>query len=250
MVRNGFIADETSEMIISVWGDLINEIQEYKWYTFTDVTFKHFYGRKLTANMETCIHEFQTALVIEWANIDVEMYAQREQIALEDANPTICCPDIESAEVNIYPVCKNPNCLSKVEFQPGDQFVKCVKCSRRMLLEKCLSGFTAMLDLCKENVVKSLSIQPNVLSLFFDPDIIQKYKDNTSALEEKLLLLENIDFTHNTKNIITSIKKHLKEHDVEKKTTKAKEDAEPKQVKDDCAEEEGNLGRFIQIETK
>ena len=148
---------------------------------------------------------------IDWDTIDVSMYAKREETALQEANPIICCPEIDSAEVNIYPVCKNQSCLSKVEFQPGDQFVKCVKCSRRMLLEKCLSGFTATLDLSKDNAVKTLTVQPDVLSSFFGVDVLKHFKHNATDLEEKLLLSTSVDFTHNAKNVITEMKRHVKE---------------------------------------
>ena len=211
LVRNGLIADETGEMIISVWGEHIDEIEEYQWYTLTDVNIKHFYGKKLTTNMETSIRKFETSLSIDWDTIDVTMYAKREETALQEANPIICCPEIDSAEVNIYPVCKNQSCLSKVEFQPGDQFVKCVKCSQRMLLEKCLSGFTATLDLSKDNAVKTLTVQPDVLSSFFGVDVLKDFKHNATDLEEKLLLSTSVDFTHNAKNVITEMKRHVKE---------------------------------------
>ena len=57
-------------MIISVWGEHINEIEEYQWYTLTDVNIKHFYGKKLTTNMETSIRKFETSLSID--SIDIQ----------------------------------------------------------------------------------------------------------------------------------------------------------------------------------
>eukprot|EP00794_Sanderia_malayensis_P003927 gene3927-4477_t len=210
VLREGVIADANAHMLITVWGNNIDCVQEFKWYTFTDVTVKFYYGAKLSTNMETSIVEIDAPQDVDWPSIDIEAYQNREQNAVKATHTTLSNPDIDSVQIGIFPICTQQRCANKVDFQPGDKFVKCQKCSRRMRLDKCPCGFDAVIDVSKEDVSKSLSIEHKILSAFLKIDVIQKYKSNPSALEERLLMLQDIDVTYNTKNFITAIESREK----------------------------------------
>ena len=79
---------------------------------------------------------------------------------------------------------------------------------RKMLLSKCHCGLTCAIEVEHEPKPLDLTIFPETLNKFFEEDVIQKYKDNLSLLETKILMMNNVDFNYNTKKIITEISEH------------------------------------------
>ena len=45
-VREGVLYDTTGRIILSVWGDMMNIIEEDNLYCFTQVSLKNFFGKK------------------------------------------------------------------------------------------------------------------------------------------------------------------------------------------------------------
>jgi len=55
--------------------------------------------------------------------------------------PTLCCLEICSAKINIFPTCPTHNCRKKIEV-PGDlKFVKCSACGNRAPSKKLRAVF-------------------------------------------------------------------------------------------------------------
>ena len=74
-----------------------------------------------------------------------------------------------------------------------------------MLLKKCYIEMNINFHLEKQEQHFSVTAFPNVVGNFFRGDIFQ-YKDNINDLNEKLLLLENVDFDLSQNNKIALCK--------------------------------------------
>ena len=67
-----------------------------------------------------------------------------------------------------------------------------------MLLKNCYIEVNASFQLKKENTQKNVTAFAKVLSAFLNEEVY-KYSDKEDELTEKLLLLENVDFTYHNK---------------------------------------------------
>ena len=54
---------------------------------------------------------------------------------------------------------------------------------------------------------KMLTLPIEVISVFLKEDVINTYQTDINTLMEKLLFLENVDYTYNSKNIITAMER-------------------------------------------
>ena len=100
--------------------------------------------------------------------------------------------------VNIYLICNNKDCRKKVAANPGSRILRCHGCNRSMLLKNCYIEVNASFQLKKENTQKNVTAFAKVLSAFLNEEVY-KYSDKEDELTEKLLLLENVDFTYHNK---------------------------------------------------
>ena len=106
-------------------------------------------------------------------------------------------------------MCTNKKCNNRVVPVPGEIIVTCESCNRTMPVSKCGCGFSCIIAFesnSEEDV--ELSVHADTLNVFFDEDVLKKYKDNCKDLTSKILLLGDIDVTYDNKNIITEFKKH------------------------------------------
>ena len=75
-----------------------------------------------------------------------------------------------------------------------------------MLTSKCRTGFEGEIDINNDSQTVSLKDGAAVLNTFFEEDVISKYTPD--ELEEKLILLTNVDIMHKkNSNVITTIRK-------------------------------------------
>ena len=94
----------------------------------------------------------------------------------------------------VYPVCKNKDCHKKISENPGSNIVRCLYCNRAMLLKNCYIEMNINFHLEKQDQHFLVTAFPKIVGNFLQEDILQ-YKDNIDDLTEKLLLLENVDFS-------------------------------------------------------
>ena len=72
-----------------------------------------------------------------------------------------------------------------------------------MLSEKCATALSGIVDIATDGVCQSLTVFPEILSKYFQEDVSKLTE--TDDLMEKLLTLNNVKITYNTKNVITDI---------------------------------------------
>ena len=137
-VREAIIADGSFYFPISIWEEALS-IKENTWYSFTNVTVKHYHVKKLQTTRQTSVEELHLEETVSWSDIPLD------DLAVTQTNPVKNMSTIEGAEivsvcVSVYPICINSKCSKKVQICPGDSFVKCNACDRKMLASKCPCG--------------------------------------------------------------------------------------------------------------
>ena len=65
-VRDGIIADETYSIPISIWGKLIDQVEEDQTITITKVKLRFYYGSTLTTTNESVITTAQESIQVDW----------------------------------------------------------------------------------------------------------------------------------------------------------------------------------------
>ena len=201
------IADGTHSIEISIWSDLISELQENVLYEMTEITVRNYFGQSLATSPGTVarvVADDDNTITINWDTVQAKQASSN--------TTTICCPEINNVGINIYPICTNEECKKKIKPPPRERVVTCNGrngCLKEMLLKKCPCGMDVEVQLSKDANITNLTAFPTVLGRYFEEDILLKYKDNKKDLVVKLLELENIDVTYNIHDkIITKITNH------------------------------------------
>ena len=190
-VRDAILADNSGNIIISIWAELIDQVQEYVSYDITNVITVNFNWLKLSTTASTTLKQTDKAFTIAW-----------DDIHPTEVEHTVCCPELLSVKVNPYLVCVNNECKKKVVPYPGDSSVACKVCKRKMLIKKCDESFSCEVMLQKaEEKQLTLTIFPDVIEDFFGLTDVQ-------LVEDALLTLENADFTYSVKKVVTKITVH------------------------------------------
>ena len=178
------------------------------------MSVKSFFGIKWSTTSQTTASIINDDTVLDWSALDVTGYVTREKDGLKKFSVVSCCPEILSVRVEIFPTCVNAKCKRKVEVFGGQIFVNCAACARRLSVSKCPCSLNCTIDVEKDECTTTLTTFKDVLSTFFEEDIVQKYKGDPAVLEDTLLELEKIDFSYNTREIITSMNRHKEEDTV------------------------------------
>ena len=170
------------------------------------LALKTFYGVKLATTPKTLIQKIDGQQhKIDWSNIDVKHRLLHKKQRLESLDITLSnVKEFENVIISIHKMCGK--CSSKVEINPGEKTTKCLICGRRMLTSKCRTGFEGEIDINNDSQTVSLKIGAAVLNTIFEKYVISKYTPD--QLEEKLILLTNVDIMYKTNsNVITTIRK-------------------------------------------
>ena len=204
LVRDAMLADGTHHIPISILKDTIDLAEEGKYYKFINVAAKYFFGQKLyiTDSTEVIILEEGDAPTINWEAIDLNP----PQVTPKKATMmTLHSPDILSVKLNFYPICIRSKCSKKITVLPGDEVVQCKDCGCSMLLEKCKCGFNGTIEFEHDSKEINLTVFADTLGKYLKEDVVEKYKDCQDKLNEKILRMQNILITYNTKRVITEI---------------------------------------------
>ena len=172
---------------MTIWDRLLKEnfIEEIQWYIFTDVNVKNYFGIKLSttalSTVSECTEENQ---IINWDEVDLATYEEEKLNSDKLMHPTICCPEVLNAVVDLYRSCSNSICRQKVIILPGARMVHCSSCNRRSKSTSCTNSFEATVEF--ENI--TLSLQLDILGSFINEDILTNYSHkNIDSLNKKSL---------------------------------------------------------------
>ena len=204
-LREGVIYDKNDHMIITVWEDLLDKIQEECCYHFYNIQLKDYFGLKLTTNRSS------TIVVAEDENFTiaeevVESYRQHIKATNKKLNPVLCCPKIQNLLLDVSPGCTNPNCRKPVTIMPKQRTVQCIHCNSTMRADHCKCNFECRLTFDANDM--SLQLPLDVLITFLGKDVLNECQNDIDAFKESLLFLESVDYHYNLKGSITYMERH------------------------------------------
>ena len=203
-VRDGILADDTYHLPISVWGETIDKIEEGSYYKLTHIGTKSYYGQKLYTRRETQVIPMDDAdaPIIDWDNIDLNPppVTPRKQPSNQ-----LTATGVSSLKLSFYPICTSAKCQKKIVVLPGDDILECGECGNSMLIEKRKESFDAVIQFENDGSNTTLTAFPDILTKYFKENVIAKYKEHPQALKKKILQMENILVSYNSKRIITNI---------------------------------------------
>lgn len=203
-LRDALIFDEKDNMPLTIWNDLIQQIEEDKWYSFTDLNLKHYFGLKLSTTKRTTVSNVDMEVPIPSLSDDaVTQHQSHSDDIHHKLNPILCCPEISSVNIEILHCCVNKTCLQIVTTIPGKRVVSCQHCKNTMRADKVVKKFHCTIVVGEG---QSLMLPLDVLESFFN---LESSLEDVEDLKEKLLFMENVDFTINTKGVITKMEGHL-----------------------------------------
>ena len=197
-LREAILYDSTGDIKFTVWDDLVIAIEEETQYNFTNLCLKNYYGHKLSTTRLTAfsINESDPSPVLNLET--VQKYQSEEQTKV---NSKLCNPEIKNLELELYPGCTNQDCKKPVVLRPGIRIVTCPNCNHTMRADRCDCIFH-----CKISFGECTLILPkDVLESFMDFDVIKLGRETIDELKEKIIFLEDVNYTYNNKNIIISI---------------------------------------------
>ena len=96
------------------------------------------------------------------------------------------------------------SCGKALQIFPGSRLVTCISCNMTMRVDKCPRIFNCQLA----SADLALSFPVDVASKYFKEDVVELFKKDETGFRMTLCLLENADFTYNSKNIIISMTDH------------------------------------------
>ena len=196
-VRDGKLIDSSGVIDISIWENHIQQIKEDEFYKLTNCKVKYFFGKKISTCTET---------EIELADKQDITQASKNTNSLR---PHLCCPEIQNVNIETNAICNTKGCKAKITGNSeSKKIVRCTSCNRAMLVNNCYMEMNTTFQLETPEKQYTAIANASTLTTYLGEDVY-KYKDNINALEEKLLLLENVDFTLATNaRMITQIVDH------------------------------------------
>ncbi|RMX55317.1 hypothetical protein pdam_00025080 [Pocillopora damicornis] len=182
-VRDGKLVDSTGTIDISIWSDHTALIKEGDFFEISNCNVKHYYGLKISTTTETIIKPAEKQNI---TNVNTDATAIK---------PQICCPEIQNVIIDTNAMCNTKGCKSKITGNTESKvMVSCTACNRAMLVKNCYVDMCTTFQLEKEEKQFNVVANYATLSVYLNEDIFQ-YRKNIDELTEKLLLLENVDFT-------------------------------------------------------
>ena len=134
----------------------------------------------------------------------LKAYIDKDQEIKDIVNPVLCCPEVANIDVEVFPGCTNDQCAKPVTLTPGAKIVTSHHCKCTMRSDKCNCVFHCIISFDDKN----LKLPLQIISSFLQEDIIEMWQRNIDTFKEKLLFMENVDYTYNTKNVITAMNYH------------------------------------------
>ena len=203
-VREGVLCDTTGHIILPVWCDMTDIIEEENLYCFTKVFIENYLGRTLTTtkmSVATVHKSSQDFPALDEAVF--KSYLDKDQEIKKMTNPKLYCPKLLNIELDVSLGCTK-NLAKLLNLLPGAKIVTCHHCSCTMRVDKCSCVFYCVMSF----EYKMLTLSVEVVSVFLKEDIINMCQPDIGTFKEKLLFLESFYYIYNSKNIITAMEHH------------------------------------------
>ena len=112
-IRSAVLFDGTDHIRFTMWEDFLDQqfTENTKWYTFTEVTLKDYFGLKLSTSTFTRLLPSDKTEALDWSSIDFNQYVEEESSGKETI---LCCPEILCADATLFPTYSSKTCGRKV----------------------------------------------------------------------------------------------------------------------------------------
>ena len=199
------ISDQSREMKLTLWGELVDLVKDNDVVQFNCNAKIYHDNLVLTTTYSTGICQLTTDFNVE--------FSEPTDVASTECSSgdfVMCCPEIESIIVDSFMVCKK--CTKKIKVIPGTGLIMCQQCNREYLIENVKNNersyqMTFSLDLRNDRNAVSATVFSSTLSEFFSENVLDHF-NNLTYLKRKILQLNKIDFTINSKRIVTKMLRH------------------------------------------
>ena len=102
----------------------------------------------------------------------IKKYINHEEKINIKLNQKICCPELVGTNLTVDVACTNDKCGKPSAKVLGERIATCMNCNNTMRVKKCECIFSCVLLF--ENI--SLSLPADVVSLYFQEDVMKLYQ--------------------------------------------------------------------------
>ena len=190
--QNGILIDESGKIMVTMWQESLLCMKEDVQYTVTDMNFKDYFGLRLQSSRKTSVEALPKVCNVTWP--DLAMYQNRENSTL--LLQTISTSGISGVTLSLISNCPGNNCSGTLI----DPFLKITnggEYNRKVIVVRCPKGIIGNNDI----ETLTLPITGKIIDNIFGTGTCELYNNKTDELEEKLLLLENLEITYNLKTL-------------------------------------------------
>ena len=196
-MQKSVICDKSGALQITFWEDEIDQIKDGVVYKILNVSVRNRDRIKsLTTTRNSVFMEVE----------DLDLNKIDENAAYESLNKSALETVLEVETIRSVEVDKYKSCVQcSAKFPPGIEtsVVKCLRCGHRMLLNTCQQVVACHFTVLSEETVITLTCFSEVLeNLFEEADV---YTMSEDYIAERLLVLQNMQFSFNDENVITNI---------------------------------------------
>ena len=172
-LREAILFGNTSDVGITIWGELMQSIEEGRKYVFQNLNLKNFFGKKLsTTPTTTAIVSDEIEEMPILSDDVIKKYIDHEEEINIKLNPKIHWPELLGANLTVDAVCTNDKCGKPVATVPGERIVTCMNGNNTMRVKNFECIFSCVLLF--ENI--SLSLPADVASQYFQEDVMSLYQ--------------------------------------------------------------------------
>ena len=162
-LREALLYDENNHIAITMWENLLEEISEETMYLFQNIFSKGFYGLMMTTTRATIISS-EGPVPFTLPQDAVTAYMELKKQLKNRLHPKICCPEVVSVTLDVFPGCTNIACERPVVTIPDQSSTLCPQCNTTMKVSKCPCIFHRMLTF--EDMEKPLNLPLEVLQSY------------------------------------------------------------------------------------
>ena len=191
------------------WPRSNNNMREFPWKRFRkNKVFipEDFYGLKFTTTRATIVSSEGT-VSFTLPQDAVTTYMKLNKQLKNRLQPKICCPEVVSVTLDVFPGCTNIVYGRPVVAVSDQPSTSCEECNTTMKVSKCPCIFHCTLTF--EDMEMSLNLSLEVLQSYLQQDAIKLCSnENIKSFKGYLLFIEKVDYFYNTKKVITFMQKH------------------------------------------
>ena len=160
-------------------------------YLFQNMFLKDFYGLKLTTTKATIVSS-EVPVSFTLPQDAVTTYMELNKQLKNRQHPKICCPEVVSVTLDVFPGCTNIMYGRPVVAIPDQPSTLYQQCNTTMKVSKCPCIFHYTLTF--QGMKKPLNLPLEVLQSCLQQDVIKLCsKENIKSFKDSLLFIKKVD---------------------------------------------------------